>query len=68
MENVIILCDTDVIIEYLKGNENTRKVFENFQSENIVISAITLMELLYGALNKRELNKIKRALSGFNIS
>ena len=25
------------------------------------------MELYYGALNKRELNKIKRALSKFNI-
>ncbi len=67
MESVKILCDTDVIIEYLKGNEATKNFFDKINSENIAISAITLMELFYGALNKRELNKIKRALSEFNI-
>ncbi len=67
MENVKILCDTDVIIEYLKGNETTKKIFDKLERANIALSAITLMELYYGALNKRELNKIKRALSEFNI-
>ena len=67
MENVKILCDTDVIIEYLKGNETTKKIFDKLERANITLSAITLMELYYGALNKRELNKIKRALSEFNI-
>jgi predicted nucleic acid-binding protein len=67
MENVKILCDTDVIIEYLKGNEATKKIFDKLKNKNIALSAITLMELFYGALNKRELNKIKRALSEFDI-
>ena len=67
MENVKILCDTDVIIEYLKGNEATKKIFDKLNNKNIVLSAITLMELFYGALNKRELEKIKRALSEFDI-
>ncbi len=67
MENIKILCDTDVIIEYLKGNETTKKIFDKLERANITLSAITLMELYYGALNKRELNKIKRALSEFNI-
>ncbi len=67
MENIKILCDTDVIIEYLKGNETTKKIFDKLERANIALSAITLMELYYGALNKRELNKIKRALSEFNI-
>ncbi|WP_038056407.1 PIN domain-containing protein [Thermodesulfobacterium hydrogeniphilum] len=59
MENVKILCDTDVIIEYLKGNETTKKIFDKLERTNIALSAITLMELYYGTLNKRELNKIK---------
>ena len=59
MENVKILCDTDVIIEYLKGNETTKKIFDKIKSKNLTLSAITLMELFYGAINKRELNKIK---------
>ena len=67
MENIKILCDTDVIIEYLKGNETTKKIFDKLERANITLSTITLMELYYGALNKRELNKIKRALSEFNI-
>ena len=67
MENVKILCDTDVIIEYLKGNETTKNILNNLENADIAVSAITLMEWYYGALNKRELNKIKRALSEFNI-
>ena len=31
MENVKILCDTDVIIEYLKGNKKTKEVFEKIK-------------------------------------
>jgi len=67
MENLTILCDTDVMIEYLKGNETTKRYFDKLEDKNIVLSAITLMELLYGALNKSEIKKIKRALSVFNI-
>ena len=59
MENIKILCDTDVIIEYLKGNETTKKIFDKLERTNIALNAITLMELYYDTLNKRELNKIK---------
>ncbi len=67
MENINILCDTDVIIEYLKGNESTKKIFDKLDKKDIGLSAITLMELFYGAFNKKELIKIKSALSEFNI-
>jgi predicted nucleic acid-binding protein len=67
MENLTILCDTDVIIEYLKGNKDTKRVFDKLNNEEIVLSVITLMELFYGALNKSELAKIKKALSEFVI-
>ena len=67
MENIKVLCDTDVIIEYLKGNESTKRVFDKLQRTNIFLSAITLMELYYGALNKKELNKIKKVLGSFEI-
>lgn len=59
MESIKILCDTDVIIEYLKGNETIKKIFDKLEKANITLSAITLMELCYGALNKRELIKSK---------
>ena len=54
----MILCDTNVIIETLKGDEKTIKIIERIGLENIAISSVTVMELYFGALNKRELNKI----------
>lgn len=56
----MILCDTNVIIEFFKANTKTLKELENIKFNNIAVSAITVMELFFGALNKRELNKIKK--------
>jgi len=63
----MILCDTDVIIEYMKGNEVVKKEIVEIGINNIAVSSVSLMELFYGALNKRELNQIKKALNNFNI-
>ena len=63
----MILCDTNVIIEILKGNEKTIEIIESIGLENIAISSVTVMELYFGALNKRELSKIKRHLKALNI-
>jgi predicted nucleic acid-binding protein len=63
----MILCDTDVIIEYMKGNEVVKKEILEIAINNIAVSSVSLMELFYGALNKRELNQIKKALNNFKI-
>jgi len=63
----MILCDTNVLIEILKGNDKTITTIENIGLENIAISSITVMELYFGALNKRELNKIRKDLKALNI-
>ncbi|MCD6272090.1 MAG: type II toxin-antitoxin system VapC family toxin [Deltaproteobacteria bacterium] len=63
----MILCDNNVIIEILKGNEKTIKIIESIGLENIAISSVTVMELYFGALNKRELSKIKKHLKALNI-
>lgn len=63
----MIMCDTDVIIEILKGNEKIIKTIESIGLENIAISSITVMELYFGALNKKELDKIKKHLKALNI-
>ena len=66
-KNLMILCDTNVIIEILKGNEKTIKTIESIGLKNIAISSVTVMELYFGALNKRELSKIKKHLKALNI-
>ena len=63
----MIILDTNIIIELFKGNAETKELLENINEENFAISIITSMELYYGAINKRELNKIKKFLKSFSL-
>ena len=60
----IIFVDTNILIDYLKGDT---KVIDDIGFENICISDIVLMELYQGAKNKRDLNFIKKELNGISI-
>ena len=64
----MILCDTNVLIEVLKGNNKTITTIETIGLQNIAISSITVMELYFGAFNKTELNKIKKHINALNIA
>ncbi len=59
-----MLVDTDVLIWYLKGNENAYQVIEN--SSKFFISVVTYMELVQGMRNKKELNNLRKALHIWN--
>ena len=59
-----MVVDTDVLIWYMKGNENAYKTIENLK--NFFISVVTYMELVQGMRNKNELNNFRRALHGWN--
>ncbi len=59
-----MLVDTDVLIWYLKGNENAYQVIENLS--NFFISVVTYMELVQGMRNKKELNNLRKALHIWN--
>ena len=63
----MILCDTNIIIELLKGNKETIRIIEKIGLNNISISSITEMELYFGALNKTELIKIKKSIHSLDI-
>ncbi len=63
----MILLDTNIIIELFKGNSETINLLKSINEENFSISIITSMELYYGALNKRELNIIKKFLKNFEL-
>ena len=62
----MILLDTNILIEILKGNQETIDKVQGFTGM-LAISAITVMELYYGALNKSELNKLEKFVSMFSI-
>lgn len=58
----MILCDTDILIESFKNNQEIVSLLRRVGFENLAISSITVMELFYGALNNRELLQIKKHL------
>jgi predicted nucleic acid-binding protein len=59
----MILCDTNILIEFYKNNSSIIQELRNIGQNQIAISAITQAELYYGALNKAELRKIKQHLA-----
>lgn len=63
----MVLADTNIIIEFLKGNEIIINKLKKIGFENISISSISLMELYFGAFNKTELKAIKKALTSLQI-
>jgi len=63
----VVLCDTNILIELFKGNQATIDIIEQIGFDNISISSVTVMELYFGALNKNELEKIKRSLSSLEV-
>ena len=59
----MILCDTNILIEFYKNNQQIVRELQNIGQSHLAISVITQAELYYGALNKVELSKIKRHLA-----
>jgi len=61
----IILLDTNILIEILKGNQETISIIE--QHDTVFISEVSAMELYYGALDKKELMKLKKFTDIFEL-
>jgi tRNA(fMet)-specific endonuclease VapC len=59
----MILCDTNILIEFYKGNPTIVEALRQIGVSNLAISVITQAELYYGALNKAELLKIQKHLN-----
>lgn len=59
----MILCDTNILIEFYKNTPRITQELHHIGGNQLAISAVTEAELYYGALNKAELQKIKRHLS-----
>jgi len=59
-----MLIDTDVLIWYMRGNENAYKRIE--KENNFFISVVTYMELVQGMRNKTELNSLRKSLHEWN--
>ena len=63
----LVLCDTNIIIEFYKENAAILDSLQTIGQSNIALSMITAGELLYGALNKKELAKINKDIDHLHI-
>ena len=73
MEKELILCDTDIMIDYWNTKQprnlvTVSKINIEIGLNNVVISAITKLELLAGVANKKNLDLLNNKLSRFNIA
>ena len=67
-----VICDTDVMIDYLdckhSRHARTKDIIENdIGLDNVVLGGITQIELMLGALNRQDLLKIKKYIFRFTI-
>jgi len=61
----MILLDTNILIEILKDNSQTQKKIASLQAP-FSISFITAMELIYGARNKQEVQRLQQFIQLFD--
>ena len=59
------LIDTDILIWYLRGNQNAYDLIHSIGE--FAISAVTYMELVQGMRNKDELKKLKKTLKQWRV-
>ena len=60
------LLDTNILIEILKGNAETKSEVEALGGP-LAASAVSAMELFYGARDKAEVSRLERFLSLFRV-
>ena len=59
----MILWDTNILIEFYKGNPTVTDALQTIGVPELAISVVTTGELFYGAKDKRELHKIQKHLA-----
>lgn len=67
MANEIILLDTDFFIEYKNDNQEAVKIVENSETTFIALGATTFVELIKGAQDKKQLDKVLKITQNFHI-
>lgn len=68
MASGLLLIDTDVLIDFSRGVEKTKKKLKSQESEyTLAISVITQLELMVGCENKADFKFLQEFLEDFEI-
>jgi predicted nucleic acid-binding protein len=63
----MVLCDTNILIHFFNGNAETSEKLDQIGFENVLLSSVTIMELIQGMTNKLELNQMKKVLKYYDV-
>ncbi len=63
----MILCDTNVFIDFFNGKKATFEGFEKIGMDNVLISSISIIELLKGSENKKQQSILIRNLESVSV-
>jgi predicted nucleic acid-binding protein len=62
-----VICDTNILIGALNGKHEAIEIMRQIQPENVVLSAITVMELYQGMGDKNQLAWMKKQIRYYDI-
>lgn len=63
----MVLCDTNIFISAFNGRQDTIDQLDKIGLEEVVLSAVTVMELLQGMGNKEELARLKKKIRYYDV-
>lgn len=63
----MVLCDTNIFISAFNGRQDTIDQLDKIGLDEIVLSAVTVMELFQGMGNKEQLTQMKRKIKYYDI-
>jgi len=63
----MVLCDTNIFISAFNGRQDTIDQLDKIGLDEIVLSAVTVMELFQGMANKEELARMKKKIKYYDI-
>jgi predicted nucleic acid-binding protein len=66
-EKLNYILDTCILIDYLRGEPGVYDLLVKDEKIRLSMSTITMMELMLGALNKREVHYIQKAFKKIDI-
>lgn len=67
MEKRLVICDTNIFIEFYKNNSQIVENLKKIGIANIAISSVTAGELIFGAYNKAELQNIRKDIDSLVV-
>ncbi|MGB3618021.1 MAG: PIN domain-containing protein [Catalinimonas sp.] len=66
MEPQKVIVDTDIMIGLMKRDPRKVELTSDLQPSQMILTAVTVLELMQGALNRRDLNKIIKAAESYD--